>query len=284
MDIYSLSRDYWNFAFENPEKIKPNHAALYFFAIEHCNRLGWKKKFGLPTTMAMEAIGIKSYNTFINTMHELVDFGGFIIIEKSKNQYSSNIIALSNFNKALDKALDKALIKHTTKQSESTHQSTSESISSIDIQDYNNTNLPIDHITNESIKEIDSVFENFWNSYPLKTGKAKSLIAFKKIKLGARENFFEYLGQYVEYLQVAKWRQASAPVVFINKFLKNGRDEDYLELKRVELEKQNQSSTPRQQPPQSISKDQQAKEALLRATEKRILENPDKYGNSFNQS
>lgn len=46
------------------------------------------------------------------------------MIEKSKNQYSSNIIALSFFNKAPDKApnnaLDKALIKHTTKQGEST--------------------------------------------------------------------------------------------------------------------------------------------------------------------
>lgn len=98
--------------------------------------------------------------------------------------------------------------------------------------------------------EVIKAFDFFYESYPLKTGKAKSLIAFKKIKLGARENFFEYLGQYIEYLQVAKWRQASAPVVFINKFLKNGRDEDYLELKRVELEKQNQGSNQNQEPKQ----------------------------------
>lgn len=31
------------------------------------------------------------------------------MIERSKNQYSSNIIALSDFDKALDKALDKAM-------------------------------------------------------------------------------------------------------------------------------------------------------------------------------
>lgn len=131
MDIYSLSRSFWDYAFENPDRIKPNHCALYFFAVEHCNRLGWKEKFGMPTTMVMEAVGIKSYGTYIKAFNDLVDFGMFTLIEKSKNQYSSNIVALSKNNKANNKALDKALLKHTSKQSESTHQS----IDSIDIQD-----------------------------------------------------------------------------------------------------------------------------------------------------
>lgn len=123
MNGYELSRKFVDYSFENPSKIKPNHYALYFFAIEHCNRLGWKKEFGLPTTMTMEAIGIKSYNTYIKTFNELINFGFFNLIERSKNQYSSNIIELSKFNKALDKALDKAFIKHGTKQRESTEQS-----------------------------------------------------------------------------------------------------------------------------------------------------------------
>ena len=123
MNSYELSRKFVDFSFENPTKIKPNHYALYFFAIEHCNRLGWKKEYGLPTTMTMEAIGIRSYNTYIKTFNDLVDFGFFTLKERSKNQYSANIIELSNFNKALNKALDKAFIKHATKQSESTEQS-----------------------------------------------------------------------------------------------------------------------------------------------------------------
>jgi hypothetical protein len=154
MDIYTFTRSYWNFAFNNPDIIKPNHAALYFFALEHCNRLGWKEKFGLPTTMAMEALGMKSYNTYINTFNDLIEFGFFTILERSKNQYSSNIIALSKFNKALDKALDKALIKHATKQSEST----GESIDSIDIQ---YTSKQINNITIDEKEEInDSVFKS----------------------------------------------------------------------------------------------------------------------------
>ena len=119
MNSYELSRNWFDWSFENPEKISPNHSALYFFIIEHCNRLGWKEKFGLPTTMAKESIGIRSYNTYINTLNDLVDFGFIKLIEKSKNQYSSNIIAISNFDKATDKALDKAIIKHVTKQGKS---------------------------------------------------------------------------------------------------------------------------------------------------------------------
>lgn len=123
MNSYELSRNFFDWSFENPHKVTPNHIALFFFCIEHCNRLGWKQNFGLPTTMAKEAIGIRSYNTYIKTLYDLVDFGFIKMIEKSKNQYSSNIIALSNFNKAHDKALDKAMIKHVTKQDESTVQS-----------------------------------------------------------------------------------------------------------------------------------------------------------------
>lgn len=116
MNSYDLSRNFFNWCFENPEKITGNHIALYFFCIEHCNRLGWKEKFGLPSSMAKEATGIKSYNTYGKCLNDLKEWGFIKIIEKSKNQYSSNIIAISKFNKALDKALDKALIKHSTKQ------------------------------------------------------------------------------------------------------------------------------------------------------------------------
>lgn len=149
MNIYTLLRNWFDFSFNNPEKINPNHTALYVFAIEHCNRLGWKEKFGLPTTMAKEAIGIRSYNTYKKTLQDLVDFGFIEMIEISKNQYSSNIVALSKFDKALDKALDKASVKHTSKQSESTHQS----IDSIDRQVYNNTNIPITNLPLEKEKE-----------------------------------------------------------------------------------------------------------------------------------
>lgn len=126
MTGYELSRRWFNFCFDNPEKISPNHSAIFFFAIEHCNRLGWKKKFSFPTTMAKDAIGIKSYNTYIKCFNELVEWGFIDLIQKSENQYSANIIALSNFDKPLDKSsdksLDKAMINHLINQSEITEQ------------------------------------------------------------------------------------------------------------------------------------------------------------------
>lgn len=118
MNSYELSRSWFDFCFENTDKINSHHTALFFFAIEHCNRLGWKKKFGFPTSMAKEAVGIRSFNTYMNTFNDLVEWKFFILIEKSKNQYSSNIISLSSGYSKNDKALDKALIRHTKKKVE----------------------------------------------------------------------------------------------------------------------------------------------------------------------
>lgn len=182
MNSYDLSRKWFDWTFENPERINPNHTALYFFIIEHCNRLGWKEKFGLPTTMAKEAIGIRSYNTYINTLNDLVEFGFVKLIEKSKNQYSSNIVALSNFNKAPDKALDKALTKHGTKQRES--------IDSINKQE------TIEQETIEIIpfQERVSKFLNWFNAEFTKHGKPQS--KFRTLNNQTESNLKRLLDKY----------------------------------------------------------------------------------------
>lgn len=113
MNSYELSRAWFDFAFENPEKINPTHSAIYFFAIEHCNRLGWKEKFGFPTQMAMDAIGLKRHQTYMRYFKDLVDWGFFVLVQKSENQYSSNVISLHSGLPKNRKALDKALLKHT---------------------------------------------------------------------------------------------------------------------------------------------------------------------------
>lgn len=116
---YSLSRRWFEYCIDHPEIIKPSHTALYFWIIETFNRFDWKPKVGLPTDYAMQVLGVKSYNTYINTLSDLIDFGFVVMVQKSKNQYSANIVALSNFNKALAKATS----KHVTKQRESTSES-----------------------------------------------------------------------------------------------------------------------------------------------------------------
>jgi hypothetical protein len=150
-----LSRNWFNFCFENPEKINTNHTALYFFIIDHANRLGSKEKFGLPTSMTMECIGIKSYNTYKKTLEDIINFGFIILVQKSSNQYTSNIVALSNFNKATIKALDKATIKANQKQP----QKQVESNDSIDKQE---NQQPIEQINNKLLSEkkfeIEKIF------------------------------------------------------------------------------------------------------------------------------
>ena len=74
--------------------------------------------------MVMEAIGVKNWRTYSSGLRDLVDFGFIEMIETSKNQYSSNIIAIVNFTEAHTKALDKALQKHGTKHSQSTYRGT----------------------------------------------------------------------------------------------------------------------------------------------------------------
>lgn len=119
MTGYELSRAWFDFSFENSRKIKPSHTAIYFFAIERCNRMGWKKEFSFPTAFAMEAVGIKNYGTYIKALQDLVDWGFIKWIQKSKNQYTANIIALVKNRKTPNKALDKALSRQGSKQTES---------------------------------------------------------------------------------------------------------------------------------------------------------------------
>jgi hypothetical protein len=139
MDGYKLSRQFFNWCFENPEKVSPNHSAIYFFAIEHCNRLGWKEKFGFPTQMVMDAIGIRKHQTYIKYFNDLVEWGFFKLVQKSANQYSANIISIQSAVPKNGKALDKAFINHAakqrTKQTQSNGQSNGQSNSSIDKQE-----------------------------------------------------------------------------------------------------------------------------------------------------
>ena len=170
MDIYSLSRSFWDFSFENPEKMKPIHSSIFFFAIEHCNRLWWKDKFWFPTTMVMDAIWISNYSSYKKWLEELVEWGFIKMIQVSKNQYSANVISLIQFVWSTDKALDKALIKHGTKQ----HIKQDESIASIDIQVYNSTNLQNTNIQTDTVVSQPNEYEE-WMNY-LKKYSIQSLI------------------------------------------------------------------------------------------------------------
>lgn len=102
-DGYSLSRQWFDFAFENPEKVTPTHGILWFWLIELNNRLGWKEKFGLPTAYSMDAIGVSNYRTYKKAMDDLIKWGFVILIAKAKNQHTASIVALVKNTKAIQK-------------------------------------------------------------------------------------------------------------------------------------------------------------------------------------
>ena len=107
---YNLHRAWYNFVFDNPGIVRTQHTSLYLFIVETCNRLGWKRNFGLPTNHAMEGSSIGNYQTFRKTFDDLVKWGFIKLIQKSKNQYSANVVALCNTEAAKSSAMDRALM------------------------------------------------------------------------------------------------------------------------------------------------------------------------------
>ena len=202
MDIYSLSRNYWDYSFENPDKLKPNHAAIYFFAIEHCNRLGWKDKFGLPTTMVMEAVGIKNYKTYHGALMDLIEIGFIQLIEKSKNQYSANVIAIVNFTKANTKALGKAMSKHSTKHIPKQVQS----IVSIDIPIYFNTILPNYQYTDFRVELIKK-----WISYKNEKKEKYTKLGFEAFLKKWNHKSDEQLEEMISTAMASNWKGLFEP-------------------------------------------------------------------------
>jgi hypothetical protein len=199
INSYELSRSFFNWCFENPEKITPTHIAMYFFIIEHCNRLGWKDKFGLPTTMVKDAIGIRNFRTYTNALNDLVEWGFVIMIEKSKNQYSSNIIAIAKNTKAHAKALDKALQKHVQKQSKS--------IDSILKQETNKQE------TIQTIKTCFS-FDDFWAMYDKKIDSKKCMAKYEKLTEIQRAKIKQTLPAYLSTINDKQFQKH--PATYLN--------------------------------------------------------------------
>ena len=208
---YELSRTWFDFCFENPELINPNHTAIYLFAVEHCNRLGWKEKFGFPTQMAMDALGIKKHQTYIKYFNDLVEWNFFSLIQKSKNQYSSNIISLSNAMPKNRKALDKAIIIHGAKQVSSNGQSTGQSNGSINKQQ---TNKQTNQKQTNQERAIDDDFDAFWNLYDKKRNKVKAEKKWISFSAKTKKEIMDYLPKYIVSTPEKKYRKD--PMTFFN--------------------------------------------------------------------
>jgi len=100
-------KQWFDFAYQNPDKVAPIHAALYFWLIQLNNTLNWKDKFGVPTFHAMEVLGIKNYRTFKRAFDDLQKWNFIHLLTRSTNQHTANVVALVKFTQADTKASPK---------------------------------------------------------------------------------------------------------------------------------------------------------------------------------
>ena len=126
---------------ENNQIVQCKHTAVYLYIVEMFNKRQWVKKIGLPTDFTISALSI-SYKTYKGVLEDLVKFG-FLKIEWSKNQYSSNQIELVK--------ITKADLKHIPKHDESTYQS--------DYQSEFSINKTYKHLNKKQINSILSFFD-----------------------------------------------------------------------------------------------------------------------------
>lgn len=161
MNWYQLTKQRFNFRYENVSKCRSIHTELYFYIVNLWNKLGQKKEFWLPTQMTMEMLGVWSYNTYNAAYQDLVDWKFIKEIKKSKNQYSARIVALSKSDEASDDTHDKAMYEARDEATD------------IIIEQTNNI------ITNN--KYIDD-FEEVWKFYPKKSWKDRARKTYLKEK------------------------------------------------------------------------------------------------------
>lgn len=117
---YSLSRAWFDFAWENPDLVNANHTALFMWFIEKWNRCGQPIKFSVTTSESMTAVGIKSRHTYSKVFKELADMNFIDVIKKSANQHQCSVISLvqktTKQRPSKLQALDQALIQATSNQ------------------------------------------------------------------------------------------------------------------------------------------------------------------------
>lgn len=92
---YHLTAQWFKFCHSGECIVRPIHTALYVYCIHLCNSLKWKVNFGLPTDSTMGVLGMKNKKTYYTTLQDIIDFGFIIMVEKSINQHTANIICLS---------------------------------------------------------------------------------------------------------------------------------------------------------------------------------------------
>lgn len=175
MNIFSYMKAWFDWANKNPDRVNPNMHALYFTIINHANRLGWKDKFGLPSELIMEIMGIKNYKTYKKTLTELIEAKFIVMVESSRNQYTASVIALVKNTEAFTEADIKAFAGADTTTGEynktiytleDSKDSKDNTLSETSVSGKNNSNSLLLEIYNKMDKSKIKIFEFIKNNNP----------------------------------------------------------------------------------------------------------------------
>jgi len=204
MDWYSLSRKIFDFAFEHKE-CGVYHVAIFNWACELNNRLGWKKEFWMPTCDICDGLSIWNKHTYLKALRDLEKWWFIKIIQESKNQFTATIIEICRINKdtATTTALDTALAQQGTRYWHA--------IAPID--------KPINKETKKPINKTDA-FDEFYLLYPKKIDKkdARNKFNIKEQEYGV-DKIMEWLTKWKKLWSFEKTETKfiPSPLVWLNK-------------------------------------------------------------------
>lgn len=229
MNGYKLTKIWFDFAKNNLDKVECKHTATYFYIVELFNQNDWVDVIGLPTDFTMIALNIKSYKTYKKIIDDLEHFKFIKFIERSKNVFTSNKIALVKNTKATPKVSQmrcESYTKATTnaKAMQSQSDSTITKLINNKLINHKTYKLINDNykIINEKLEywlsleeeekidtEIYPTFDDFWNAYDKKVGdKTKIKKLYSDIDLKTRIFLVEeHIPKYKESQPDKKYRK-----------------------------------------------------------------------------
>ena len=190
---YELSRRWFDFAFENKDA-KAIHTAIYMWAVELNNRLGWKNEFGFPTNDTMEGLSIGNRNTYFEALKELVEWGFITVVSESKNRHTATVISLNKAEKGAKKntALQNVVVQNLTATDTATDTPTDTATAPID--------KPINH------KPINISFDDFWELYGKKVNKPECNKQWIKLTDKERQDAMHKIPAYKKAQPEKKYR------------------------------------------------------------------------------
>lgn len=188
MNGYDLSRNWFNYKFNNPNKLRPNHTELYFYIVDLWNRLGQKSKIGLPTIITMQTLGMNNRGTYYKLLDDLEKCGFIKTVEKSQNQYISRVIAITKSAQANKQPLDLANIQ-------------------ADEQAASQPLIHIDEQVTSNKEQRTILFDSFWLLYGKKVGKEKCFAKFLKLSNKDVEAIIDAVPLYVKLTPDKKFRK-----------------------------------------------------------------------------